>query len=143
MKNFKALSFLLLLVLATFSLRAQTTAPILLEPIITEVPAQTGQQPTAVTVESQVGGFLAFLVSSGTITVSGPRIAGGTGVATISVSPYTGPGNGRTLTAVIGLAPGNGTESDEVTITFKLRRIGNGLDWTYSRVGRLPRRTDI
>jgi hypothetical protein len=139
MKNLKMLSFVLLLLVSTMSLRAQITAPIVAEPIVTEQPATTtGQPATAATVETQVGGILAYLISNGTITVSGPRVSGGTSTVSISLSPYTGPGNGRILTAVFPLQ-GSGTESDEVTFTIKLRRIGNGLDYTYSRVGRIKR----
>lgn len=143
MKNFKSISFILLLLLTTLSLRAQSTAPILNEPIVTEVPATPGQPATEAAVEAQVGGFLARLIANGSVTVSGPRILGGTSTVILSLSPYTGPGNGRTLTAFFPLQEGEGNESDDVTFTFTLRRIGNGLDYTYSRVGRLPRRRDI
>ena len=140
MKNLKALSFILLLLLTSLGLGAQNTAPILAEPIVTEQPAAPGQPATGAAVETQVGGFLAYLISNGTVTVTGPRIAGGTSTVVLGLSPYTGPGNGRTITAVFPLQEGTG---DDVTFTFKLRRIGNGLDYTYSRVGRLPRRRDI
>jgi len=33
--------------------------------------------------------------------------------------------------------------NNSVSLKGEFRRIGNGLDWTYSRVGRLPRRLDI
>jgi hypothetical protein len=140
MKNLKMLSFVLFLLLTSVSLRAQSTAPIMTEPIVTEQPATPGQPATGATVQTQVGGLLSYFISNGSVTVTGPRISGGTSTVVLNLSPYTGPGNGRTLTALFPLQEGTG---DDVTFTFKLRRIGNGLDWTYSRVGRLPRRTDI
>lgn len=102
----------------------------------------------------KLSGNQASEYTGGTFVISGDRIAGGSAgggmgdQSRVFVQPPV-PGNGNSngnqqvlLAAMFPIGAGNG--SDEVTMQFTLRRIGNGLDYTYSRVGRIKRdRTGI
>ena len=93
----------------------------------------------------------------GTFAISGERVANGAAEGTIGeggrvvVTPPV-PGNGNSngneqviLAAIFPLARTVGNQSDQVEVTFHFYpRLGNGLDYTYSRVGRIKRpRTGI
>lgn len=102
----------------------------------------------------KLSGNQAYNYDGGTFVISGDRIANGSAGGSIGAGgrvvvepPVPGNGNsqGNQQVLLAAIFPiGNGNGSDEVTMEFTFRRrIGNGLDYTYSRVGRLPRRTDI
>jgi hypothetical protein len=102
----------------------------------------------------KISGNQASEYTGGTFTISGDRIAGGSAgggigdqsrVIVQAPVPGNGNSNGNQQVLLAAIFPiGSNDGSDEVVMQFTFRgRIGNGLDWTYFRVGRLPRRTDI
>ncbi len=93
-------------------------------------------------IEVQIAGNLVSTVADAKISLSGERIIIGKDV--VFSKPMPGSGNQATIVANFALgAAGSGENNDEVTAIITLRRIGNGLDYTYSRVGRIRRPTGI
>lgn len=104
-----------------------------------------------------ISGNQASEFTGGLFQISGDRIPGGTvggGMGdqsrVIIQPPVNGNGNtnGNQQVVLAGVFPispsvGNGNQGDQVTMDFRLRRIGNGIDYTYSRVGRIRRHPGI
>lgn len=99
----------------------------------------------------KLSGNLASQYTGGTFTITGDAVAGraaggsiGDGGRVVVQPPVPGNGNPNgneqvLLAAVFPIGAPVTNENDEVTLTVSLRRIGNGLDYTYSRVGRIKR----
>lgn len=122
--------------------------------VVSEVEVQDMGNGTAM-ITVRISGNQAYTITGGTFVISGERIAGGSaggGIGTDSrviiqpVYPGNGNSNGNQPVLLAGLVPlevGSENSNDQVEMTFLLRRIGNGLDYTYSRVGRIRRPTGI
>lgn len=94
-------------------------------------------------VEVHVAGNFASPDMDAAIEMAGDRISSRSAVVRSVVSE--GSGNQVMVTAQFSLLPaGPGNDNDEVNMLITLRpRLGNGLDYTYSRVGRIRPRRDI
>lgn len=101
----------------------------------------------------KLSGNQASEYDGGTFTISGDRIANGSASSSIGAGsrvfiappvPGNGNSNGNQQVLLAGVFPiGSGSGSDEVIIQLSIRPRTTGLDWTYMKRGRLPRRTDI
>lgn len=136
--------------MATMGLRAQNGNVVVSDVKVYDMENGTGM------IVVHVSGNLAEFYPGGTFTISGDLVAGGTASGGIGdntrviiepITPGNGGGNGNgngnqqvVLAGVFPMRAATGNESDEVQIDGRLlRRIGNGLDYTYSRVGRIKR----
>ena len=148
MQNLRKLSMFVLLVLATLGLRAQNGNVVVSHIDLEDLGNGTGM------IVVKLSGNQASDYDGGVFTISGDRIANGSASSGIGAGsrvfiappvPGNGNSNGNQQVLLAGVFPiGSGSGSDEVTMQFTFHhRIGHSLDWTYSRVGRLPRRTDI
>jgi hypothetical protein len=154
MQNLRNLTLFVLLLMGTLGLRAQNgNGGQNGNVVVASIDLQDLGNGTGMIVV-KLAGNQASDYDGGTFTISGDRIANGSASSGIGAGsrvfiappvPGNGNSNGNQQVLLAGVFPiGSGTGSDEVTMQFTFRhRIGNGLDWTYSRVGRLPRRTDI
>jgi hypothetical protein len=110
--------------------------------VVSEVEVQDMGNGTAM-ITVRISGNQAYTVTGGTFEISGDRIAGGSaggGIGTESrvfiqpVYPGNGNSNGNQpvlLAGLVSLESGSENGNDQVDMTFHLRRIGNGLDYTY------------
>jgi hypothetical protein len=149
MKNLKLFSLFLLLTICGFSAYAQNGNVVVSHVDVEDLGNGTGM------IVVKLSGNLADQYTGGTFTITGDAIAGRTAGGSIGeggrvvIEPPV-PGNGNSngnpqvlLAAVFPIGTPVTNDNDEVTMTFRLRRIGNGLDYTYSRVGRVRRPTGI
>jgi hypothetical protein len=146
MQQLKKLSLFLLLLMATLGLQAQNGNVVVSDVKVVDMENGTGM------IVVHLSGNQAADYPGGSFTISGGCIPGGSanaGIGTntrVFVAPPV-PGNGNTngnqtvyLAGMFPLSPEGNSQDDDVTIDLTFYpRLGNGLDYTYSRVGRIKR----
>jgi hypothetical protein len=153
MQNLRNLTLFVLLLMGTLGLRAQNgNGGQNGNVVVASIDIQDLGNGTGMIVV-KLSGNQASNYDGGTFTITGDRIANGSASSGIGAGsrvfidppvPGNGNSNGNQQVLLAGVFPiRSGAGSDEVTMQFNFRDRTVGLDWTYSRVGRLPRRTDI
>lgn len=148
MKNVKSISLFLFLLLATLGLRAQNGNVVVADVKVYDMENGTGM------IVVHLSGNQASDYPGGSFVISGDRVAGGSasgGIGTntrvFTAPPVPGNSNNNNgnqtvyLAGIFPMAPDHGgNPSDDVNMDFRFgNRFGNGLDYTYSRVGRIRR----
>jgi hypothetical protein len=153
MKTIKSISLALaMLIVTAFGIQAQNGNVVVADVKVYDMENGTGM------IVVHLSGNLADDYPGGTFSISGDRVTNGSASGGIGTNTrvYTAPpvhgngnSNGNQTVYLAGVFPldqshGNGNQNDDVTMDFRFHhRLGNGLDWTYSRVGRIRRTTGI
>lgn len=146
MKNLRTIVCMLFLLSMGMAVHAQNGNAVVSQVDIQDMGDGTGM------IVVRISGNLAENYPGGTFAISGDRVSGGTaggGIGTntrVFIEPPV-PGNGNSngnqavlLAGLFPIAPGTENGDDKVSVNLTLHnRFGNGLDWTYSHVGRIKR----